>query len=255
MTHRKSWPRVCVTFGANKKHSKVREKRLMNTKPCSFNPSLGCHSTREDIFLLRLRCRAAEQSKPGCRKTANRMGPRSRSATLTCLKPNSNNLLYAISELATLCELSGQYVGHFLLPPKLFLNLNQRGWQALSAGLHPAAELGREMFTFLHVFPFHVLIHKILFGQTCIQPWLKETGERAQRLAWRAVSLSSAAVGGVPVLGLEGESGLWRAQPHPAGEQKAGEGLGEPVAQWVDAHTLSDDAWKLTTDLQTGSIS
>lgn len=53
----------------------------------------------------------------------------------------------------------------------------------------------------------------------------------AERLALRAVSLSSAAVGRAPVLGLEGEPGLRRAQPHPAGEQKAGEGLGEPVAQ------------------------
>lgn len=116
----------------------------------------------------------------------NGMVPRSRWATLTCLKPNSNNLLNAIHELPVLCELSVPYVGHFLLPPKLFLNLNQRGRQALSAGLHPATELGREMFTFLHVFPFHVLIHKILFGQTHIQLWLNETGERAKRLALRA---------------------------------------------------------------------
>ena len=223
----------------------------MIAKACLFNTSLGCHNTREGTFLcplLCLQCRAARQRKQGCRNNVkyshfcscvSRTVPRSRWATLTCLKQNSKNL-NAIHGWPGLCELSVHvYVGHFLLPPKLFLNLNQRGWQALSAGLHPATELGREIFTLLHVFPFHVLIHKLLFGQARIHLCLSETGERAGRLALRAASLSSAAVGRVPVLGLEGESGLWRAQPHPAGEQKAGEGLGEPVAQWVDADTLS----------------
>lgn len=41
--------------------------------------------------------------------------------------------------------------------------------------------------------------------------------------------MSSAAVSRVPVVGLEGESGLRRAQPHSAGEQEAGQGPGEPV--------------------------
>lgn len=42
---------------------------------------------------------------------------------------------------------------------------------------------------------------------------------------------SSATLHRVPGLGLEGEPGLRRAQPHPAGEQEAGQGPGEPVAQ------------------------
>ena len=48
-------------------------------------------------------------------------------------------------------------------------------------------------------------------------------------------AVSSAAFSRVPRLGLEGESGLWRAQPHLAGEQEAGQGPGEPVPQWVSA--------------------
>lgn len=152
----------------------------MNTKSCLFNPSLGYHNTRKSFALFATASSSGRINKVAGKKVktecVNRMVPRSRWATLTCLKPNSNNLLNALHELPILCELSVQYVGHFLLPPKLFLNLNQRGWQAQSAGLHPATELGREMFSFLHVFPFHVLIHKILFGQTHIQLWLSETG-------------------------------------------------------------------------------
>lgn len=47
--------------------------------------------------------------------------------------------------------------------------------------------------------------------------------------------MTSASVNRVPALGLEGEQGLWWAQPHFAGEQEARQGPGEPVAQWVAA--------------------
>lgn len=70
-----------------------------------------------------------------------------------------------------------------------------------------------------------------VWTNACPAVALERARGRAKRLALRAVSLSSAAVGRAPVLGLEGEPGLRRAQPHPAGEQKAGEGLGEPVTQ------------------------
>lgn len=47
--------------------------------------------------------------------------------------------------------------------------------------------------------------------------------------------MSSAAVGRVPVLGLEGKPRLRWAQPHLAGEQEARQSPGEPVTQWVAA--------------------
>lgn len=45
------------------------------------------------------------------------------------------------------------------------------------------------------------------------------------------VYVSSAAVDPVPILGLEGEPGLRRAEPHSAGEQEAGQSPGESVAE------------------------
>lgn len=106
------------------------------------------------------------------------MVPRSRWATLACLEPISNNLLNAIHESPILCQ---QNVGHCLLPPNLVFNLNQRGCQVLSTGLPPAAELGRKTFASLHVFPFHVLIHKVLFGPTHVQLRLNGTGDGGAR--------------------------------------------------------------------------
>ncbi len=84
--------------------------------------------------------------------------------------------------------------------------------------------------------PLHPAV-KVLFGQITdcffFNVWLDficGAFRRPDKNVFTFVT-SSAAVNRVPVLGLEGEPGLRRAQPHSAGEQEAGQGPGEPVTQ------------------------
>lgn len=169
-------------------------------------------------------------------------------------------------------RMSVQYVGHFLLLFELFwMLIKGTDRQCPLASVQWASD--RDVLTFLLVFPFRstALIHKALF---CLD---KRTSSCAVygsndnivvlfcsyfQNVWsdllfkhptsvldyltKTVSLcllmSSAAVDRVPVLGLEGEPGLWRAQPHSAGEQEAGQGSGESVTQWV-AKALLHAPW------------
>ncbi len=172
-------------------------------------------------------------------------------------------------------RMSVQYVGHFLLLFELFwMLIKGTDRQCPLASVQWASDRG--MLTFLLVFPFRstALIHKALFvwtnvhravpftdqmtlslfysvltfrmfGQTCcsnIQPVSVVLLDYLTKTVSLCLLMSSAAVNRVPVLGLEGEPGLWRAQPHSAGEQEAGQGSGKPVTQWV-AKALLHAPW------------
>lgn len=122
----------------------------------------------------------------------------------------------------------GTVCGSFPAPVSLILNVNQRDWQTLSPWPPgPCSEHSWQRLVYLRVsvansylcLIFLMFVHTFFFKN---------------RWNW-SVPQYSAAINRVPVLGLEGEPGVWRAQPHSAGEQEAGQGPGESVTQWVAA--------------------
>lgn len=134
----------------------------------------------------------------------------------------------------------------------LFLNVNQRDWQTPS--IHPpppprwpsSTQPSRE--TCLRICP------RSSFGREAPRFHTSPNGVNIALLC-ACVRSHSAAVHRVPVLGLEGEPGLWRAQPHPAGEQEAGQGPGESVTQWVDPALLPLAPFHIPENQKTSLVS
>lgn len=150
-------------------------------------------------------------------------------------------------------RMSVQYVGHFLILFELFSKLIKE-----TDRLCPLASVqwasGGDTVAFLPGFPFHSILQ---FGPISTKMWHLEmkylilcSSDQWEcggffcsqcESVWSdffflsrnnfVFVMPSAAVHRVPTLGLEGESGLWRAQSHPAGEQEAGQSLGESVSQ------------------------